>query len=271
MPEGRVLVIENDQDQAELLQEWLLREGYEALFCTDGKEAIRRFHEVHPALVLLDFVLPSMSGWDVLRHINEASQVPVIVVTSINGSSNVVKALSMGADDYIVVTPAERRVLLARIDAVLRRYPMKYEDHNASFRWNGLEVDLAGHRVLAQGREVRLSPIEFRLLTYLIRNAGRVVGHRELLSNVWGSNYLNGREYIKLYIRYLRLKLEKDPEYPQLITTVRGIGYCLAGGEPGPVAADPTPPKTALALLLANSFLWRIRHPFTAKARATPR
>jgi two-component system KDP operon response regulator KdpE len=270
LSEGRVLIIENDQDQAELLQEWLLREGYEALVCTDGKEAIRRFHEFHPTLVLLDFVLPSLSGWDVLRHIKEASQAPVIVVTSTNGNSNVVKGLSMGADDYIV-KPVERKVLLARIGAVLRRYPTQNEDHNATFKWNGLVVDLAGHRVLVQGSEVKLSPTEFRLLTYLIRNAGRVVGHRELLSNVWGSSYLNGREYVKLYIRYLRLKLEKDPEHPQLIKTVRGIGYCLEASQPEPVAADSTRPEAAQHLARANSLFWRIRHPLTAKAHVTPR
>lgn len=270
MPEGRVLIVESDQDLGELLQGWLLREGYEALVCTDGKEAIRLFHEFHPTLVLLDFVLPSLSGWDVLRHIKEASQVPVIVVTSTNGNSNLVKGLSMGADDYIV-KPVERRVLLARIGAVSRRYQIKHEDHNASFKLNGLEVDLTGHRVLVQGQEVKLSPTEFRLLTHLIRNAGRVVGHRELLSNVWGSSYLNGREYVKLYIRYLRLKLEKDPEHPQLIKTVRGIGYCLDAGQHEPVAASFIAGKAAPELSRASSFLWHIRHPLTAKAQATPR
>jgi two-component system KDP operon response regulator KdpE len=270
LPEGRALIVENDQDLAELLQEWLLREDYEALVCTDGKEAIRRFHECRPTFVLLDFALPGVSGWDVLRHIKEASTVPVIIVTSTGGTSNVVKGLSMGADDYIV-KPVERKMLLARISAVLRRYPMKYEDHNASFKWNGLEVDLASHRVLVQGQEVKLSPTEFRLLTYLIRNPGRVVGHRELLSNVWGSSYLNGREYVKLYIRYLRLKLEKDPAQPQLVKTVRGIGYCLDAGQPEPVATESMQRKATPGLAQVNSFLWRIRHPLAAKVQATPR
>jgi DNA-binding response OmpR family regulator len=226
------------------MQEWLLQEGYEARLSTAGGEAVRQFHEYRPSLILLDIAIPGLDGWSVLRHIREASETPVIVVSSNGGNGNMVKALNMGADDYITKS-IERQVLLAKMRAVLRRYPDKGVRPGSSFKWNGLEVDFQGHQVSVDGQEVSLSPTEFRLLTCLVKNAGMVVGHRDLLLNVWGSDYLNGREYLKVYIRYLRVKLEKDPENPQLIRSIRGIGYCFDAAEHEPPAAPSTPLKAA--------------------------
>jgi DNA-binding response OmpR family regulator len=244
LTEGKVLVVQHDRDQAELLQQWLLREGYEARISSDGGEAVRQFHDYRPSLILLDIVIPGLDGWSVLRHVREASEIPVIVVTGAGGSGSVVKALNMGADDCIS-KPVERQVLLAKMRAVLRRYPDQGVRPSDCFKWNGLEVDFQGHRVSVDGQEVSLSPTEFRLLTCLVKNAGTVVGHRDLLLNVWGSNYLNGREYLKLYIRYLRLKLEKDPENPQLIRSIRGIGYCFEATQHELPAAPSAPGKAA--------------------------
>ncbi|MFQ5827516.1 MAG: response regulator transcription factor [Dehalococcoidia bacterium] len=268
--EEKVLVVEDDREQAGLLQEWLLREGYEARISAAGGDAVRQFHDYRPSLILLDIVIPGLDGWSVLRHVKEASETPVIVVTGAGGNGNMVKALNMGADDYIT-KPVERQVLLAKMRAVLRRYPDKGTQPGGSFKWNGLEVDFQAHRVFVDGREVSLSPTEFRLLTCLVKNAGTVVGHRDLLLNVWGSGYLNGKEYLKLYIRYLRLKLEKNPETPQLIKTIRGIGYCFEAAQPEPPAAPSTPGKAAQELGRANSLFRRIRHPLNGKALITPR
>ncbi len=270
MTEGKVLVVQHDLKQAELVREWLLQEGYEALISTAGGEAVRQFHDYRPSLILLDIVIPGLDGWSVLRHVKEASETPVIVVTSNGGNGNMVKALNMGADDYIT-KPVERQVLLAKMRAVLRRYPDKGVRPGGSFKWNGLEVDFQGHRVFVDSQEVSLSPTEFRLLTCLVKNAGTVVGHRDLLLNVWGSGYLNGREYLKLYIRYLRLKLEKDPENPQLIKTVRGIGYCFEATQHEPPAAPSTPGKTAQESGRANSLLRRIRHSLNGKTHISLR
>ncbi len=267
--EEKVLVVEDDREQAGLMQEWLLREGYETRISNAGGEAVRQFHDYRPSLILLDIVIPGLDGWSVLRHIKETGETPVIVVTGNGGNGTMVKALNMGADDYII-KPVERQVLLAKMRAVLRRYPDKDIRSGGSFKWNGLEVDFQGHRVFVDGHEVSLSPTEFRLLTCLVKNAGTVVGHRELLLNVWGSGYLNGREYLKLYIRYLRLKLEKDPENPRLIKTVRGIGYCFGATQHEPPAASFTPGKTAQESGRANSLLRRIRHPLKGKTHISP-
>lgn len=268
--EEKVLVVEDDQDLAGLLQEWLLREVQGVWLSADGRDAVHQFHKYRPSLVLLDIRIPDLDGWDVLRHIKESSETPVIIVTGSGDNGNMVKALNMGADDYIT-KPVERQVLLAKMRAVLRRYPHQDIRPGGTFRVNGLEVDFLGHRVSVDGQEVSLSPTEFRLLTFLVRNAGRVVGHRDLLLNVWGSGYLNGKEYLKLYIRYLRLKLEKDPENPHLIKTIRGIGYCFDATQPEPPAASPNQQKGASESARASSLLRRIRHPLSRKACVTPR
>jgi two-component system response regulator RegX3 len=230
-----VFVVEDSEALGLLVQEWLAKKGYHPIVSANGGEALRELHRHHPTLVLLDMDIVSLSGWDLLRQIREASEIPVIVVSNTTGTSNMVKALDMGADDY-VVKPFECQLLLARIGAVLRRCPNLQEGHDACFKSNGLEVDFVGHRVVVNGRQASVSPTEFRLLSYLVKNAGRVVGHRELLSNVWSPAHIGSNEYLKLYVRYLRLKLEKDPKNPRCIQTVRGIGYRF---ELAPAAPSP--------------------------------
>lgn len=215
------------------MPEWLAREGYHAVISTTAKGAVSQVHENHASLVLLDMDIPGPNGWDCLRHIKEAYEMPVIVVAGGLRNANMVKALDMGADDYII-KPFESQVLLARIRAVLRRYSNGHEHRNAKFNWNGIEVDLLGHQVLAYGQRVNLSSTEFRLLACLVRNAGRVVRHKELLSQVWGCNSTYSKDVLKTYVCNLRQRLRQVSYNPNSVRAIRGVGYCFDATPPAP-------------------------------------
>ena len=209
----RVLVVEDDPEARALLEDWLTRAGYEVLSSCNALEGIRLLYNSRPAVVLLDIMLPGIDGWEACRRIREASDVPVIIVSGRNSNTDILRGFELGADDY-VSKPFDHKELLSRVRAVLT--------------CKEVHVDLRTHQVLVNGRRVTLSPTEFRLLVYLMRHQNKVIGHRELLFHVWGPAYVNEREYIKLYIRYLRKKLEEDPENPKYIVTQRGLGYRLA-------------------------------------------
>lgn len=231
-----ILIVELHRDQGRLAPEWLAREGYHVLISTTVKGAVSQVHENHASLVLLDMDIPGPNGWDCLRRITETYEMPVIVVAGGSRNANMVKALDMGADDYIA-KPFESQVLLARMRAILRRYPNGHEHHSASFKWDGIEVDFLGHQVLAYGQRVNLSSTEFRLLAYLVKNAGRVVEHRELLSQVWGCNATYGKDILKAYVWNLRRRLRQVSYNPDSVRAIRGVGYCF----------DATPPALATA------------------------
>lgn len=234
--DATILVVELHQGQGRLAPEWLAREGYHVLISTTAKGAVSQVHENHASLVLLDMDIPGPAGWDCLRHIKEAYEMPVIVVAGGSRNANMVKTLDLGADDYII-KPFESQVLLARIRAVLRRYPNGHKHHNARFKWDGIEVDFLGHQVLAYGQRVNLSSTEFRLLAYLVKNAGRVVEHHELLSQVWGCNSTYSKDILKAYVCNLRRRLRQVSYNPNSVRAIRGVGYCF----------DPTPPATTTA------------------------
>jgi len=191
----------------------------------DGDQALDMVEREAPDLVLLDIAMPGMDGYQTLRRIREFSDVPVIMLTARDGVLDKVKGLELGADDY-VTKPFDHLELLARVKAVLRRLDMPQPVSRApSFSSGELSVDFASRQVRLRGDLVPLTPIEYKLLYHLVRNAGRVLPHETLLAKVWGREYLDEIDYLRVYVRRLRVKLEDDPERPKYILTERGLGY----------------------------------------------
>jgi DNA-binding response OmpR family regulator len=224
----KVLVIEDDSAIASLIQIQLENRDYQVRLAGDGIEGLRQAYAWQPNLVILDIMMPDMDGWTVCERLRELSNVPIIFVTAIGKEADIVRGLEMGADDYLV-KPFSPRELVARIEAVLRR---GVRDGGASIESrvyeNGpLSVHLETREVKLNDEPVDLTPIEFKLLSALIRNEGKVLTHRFLLSQVWGPAYEEERQYLKLYVWYLRQKIEEDPSNPKLILTERGVGYRL--------------------------------------------
>jgi two-component system KDP operon response regulator KdpE len=181
--------------------------------------------EWHPDLVILDIMMPDMDGWTVCQRIREVSDVPVIFMTALGAEKDVVRGLQLGADDYIV-KPFGAKELVARIQAVLRRHKPDAQ-HEHTYTNGKLFINLDTHQVSVDGQNVELTPIEFKLLACLAEQEGKVLAHRFLLNQVWGPDYEDDRQYLKLYIWYLRQKIEDDPNDPKLILTQRGAGYRL--------------------------------------------
>lgn len=191
----------------------------------DGEKALELVEMEYPDLVLLDIAMPGIDGYETLQRIREFSDVPVIMLTAKDGILDKVKGLELGADDYIT-KPFDHLELLARVKAVLRRLDMPQPVSRApSFESGDLSVDFATQQVRLRGEIVQLTPIEYKLLYHLVRNVGRVLTHETLLAKVWGREYLDEIDYLRVYVRRLRLKLENDPEHPQYILTERGLGY----------------------------------------------
>jgi two-component system, OmpR family, KDP operon response regulator KdpE len=201
----------------------------EVLGASDGESALRMVERDHPDLVLLDISIPGMDGYETLRQLREFSDVPVIMLTARDGILDKVKGLELGADDY-VTKPFDHLELLARVKAVLRRLDMPQPVSRApSFESGELSMDFASRQVRLRGDLVQLTPIEYKLLYHLVRNAGHVLPHDTLLAKVWGREYTEEIDYLRVYVRRLRRKLEKDPENPEHIMTERGVGYRFRG------------------------------------------
>lgn len=219
----KVLIIEDEPDTSELIQICLNKEGYETYAATDGMIGIREFHSRRPDLVILDIMLPKLDGWEICRRIREMSDVPIIVLSAQVRETDRVRGLNLGADDYLI-KPFATSELIARVKSVLRRYRMPAPEADEGYADGVLTIDYSRQLVYVKGREVMLSVKEFSLLTYLVKNAGRVLSHEQILDRVWGMDY-DSYESVKQYISYLRHKIEEDPSKPQLIVTVRGVGY----------------------------------------------
>ncbi|MBI2861346.1 MAG: response regulator transcription factor [Chloroflexi bacterium] len=219
-----VLIIEDDPDICRLVAATLEEEGYSTVSTADGLTGLREFFQRRPDLVLLDISLPRMNGWEVCQRIREVSEIPIVMLTAAGREQDRVRGLNMGADDYIS-KPFGGRELVARVTAALRRYrtpaPEQEEDDYADAK---LRIDFRRHVVYVDGQLVSLSPTEFRLLAYLVRNRGQALTHDQILEQVWGDNS-ESFDSVKQYISYLRHKLGDDPETPQIILTVRGTGY----------------------------------------------
>ncbi|HVT20771.1 MAG TPA: response regulator transcription factor [Mycobacteriales bacterium] len=218
-----MLLVEDSETERAFITQRLLAAGYEVLGAANGREAMRTLFRSRPDIVVLDVVMPELDGWRTLEQIRDASEVPVIMLTQRNTEIERIRGLRHGADDYVgkPYSPAE---LMARIDAVLRRTGTGSEVREV---WDDGEVriDFDSHTVTVRGTHVELTPLEFRLLVVLTENAGRVLTHDRLLDLVWGSPGAVIKDQVKLYVAYLRRKVEADPSAPRLIVNVRGVGY----------------------------------------------
>jgi two-component system KDP operon response regulator KdpE len=225
---ARILVVDDEPKLLELVRWILERSGFEVLEVQDGREAIRKVQEELPSLVLLDVMMPNMNGFETLREIRKFSNVPVIMLTVQASETDKVHGLELGADDYIT-KPFSHRELVSRIRAVLRRSQMPPHSDQRLIRVDDrLSIDFDRREVVVNGRSIKLRPTEYRLLYHLVNNAGRLLTHETLLTKVWGREYRDDSQLLRLYITYLRQKIEEDPSHPKYILNERGIGYRFA-------------------------------------------
>ncbi len=220
-PRGRVLVVDDDAALSEMLGIVLRGEGFEPVFCADGAEALAAFRDSKPDLVLLDLMLPGRDGIDVCRAIRAESGTPIVMLTAKSDTVDVVVGLESGADDY-VVKPFKPKELVARIRARIRRV----DDAPAQVILVGdLEIDVTGHTVKRGGEVLSLTPLEFDLLVCLARKPGQVFTREVLLQEVWGYRHAADTRLVNVHVQRLRAKVERDPERPDIVLTVRGVGY----------------------------------------------
>ena len=224
-----ILIIDDDADLARIVQLSLDREGYQTVIATSGLEGLQEAYRVQPNLVILDIMMPGMDGWEVCRRLVEISNVPILMLTAKGTEADIVKGLQLGADDYLT-KPFSVAELVARVQALLRRAASESQtDRSSVFSIGNLTIDLNRRLVMRDGELVDLTPTEFKLLECFVTHRDRVLPHRFLLTEVWGPEYIDETNYLKLYVRYLRRKLEEDPADPQLIVTEWGIGYRFCG------------------------------------------
>jgi DNA-binding response OmpR family regulator len=224
MSEPRILVIDDDDDIRALVAELLQRAGLKVEQARDGRAGLRAFHKSPADLVVLDVSMPELDGWETLERIRDLSDVPVIMLTARGAELERVRGLQGGADDYMV-KPFGRQELVARVQALLRRARSSGDDRNDTYADERLSIDFAQRAVRYDGREVSLTPLEFKLLSVFVRHPRHVLSREQLLALVWGDSYGVSGDQVKLYVGYLRRKL--DPEQPDAvpIETVRGFGY----------------------------------------------
>ncbi|HEX9413643.1 MAG TPA: response regulator transcription factor [Ktedonobacterales bacterium] len=227
-----VLVVDDELRLVDVLRMNLEVEGYRVLEAHDGLEALDRLKADLPDLVVLDVMMPELDGFQTLKRIREVSNVPVIMLTVRDEESDRIRGLEIGADDYLT-KPFSPRELQTRIKALLRRTFTPAPPRKTRIVVDDdLTIDFSKHEVLVRGQKVTLRPTEYRLLYHLVNNAGRLLTHEALLSKVWGHEYRDEGHYLRLYINYLRQKLERDPTHPKYILTERGMGYRFRELEP---------------------------------------
>ena len=218
---GRVLIVDDDLALAEMLGIVLRGEGFEPVFCADGATAVQAFRETQPEVILLDLMLPGMGGIDVCRAIRLESGVPIVMLTAKSDTVDVVVGLESGADDYIV-KPFKPKELVARIRARVRRHD---DAPSAGLTIGDVTIDVVGHTVSRGGRVLALTPLEFDLLVCLARKPGQVFTREVLLQEVWGYRHAADTRLVNVHVQRLRAKIEHDPERPEIVLTVRGVGY----------------------------------------------
>jgi DNA-binding response OmpR family regulator len=223
MSRGRILVVDDDPDIRGLIRELLERQGYGVEEATNGRDGLRAFYASPPDLVILDVSMPELDGWQTLERIRDLSDVPVAMLTARAGELEKVRGLKAGADDYIT-KPFGRQEFLARVEAMLRRAGPRTETPD-TYADELLTVDFAQRSVVVRGTEVALTPLEFRLLGAFVRHPNQVLAHEQLLELVWGDSLAASRDQVKLYIGYLRRKLESGGADPRVVESVRGFGY----------------------------------------------
>ena len=227
----KVLVIDDDVGLLTMLRLGLELEGFDVSTATGGKEGLRCAYQMHPDVVILDVSMSEMDGWTTCERLRQVSDVPVIMLSGMTDKEDIVKGLSMGADDYLT-KPCSLDELKARINSRLRRGARDARDHKkAVFDDGRLHVDLHEQVVHKDGELVELSPTEYRLLAHLVQERGNIVSREDLLINAWGPEYAHELRYLSVYIRYLRRKIEDDPDNPRYIQTRWKLGYYFAVDE----------------------------------------
>ena len=220
----RILIVEDEPSLSEPLAFLLGREGYETSIAADGNSALAEFDRNSADLVLLDLMLPGIAGTEVCREIRTRSQVPIIMLTAKDSEVDVVVGLELGADDY-VTKPYSTRELLARIRAVMRRRVEEDEEDTAILESGDVRMDVDRHTVSVRGLDTAMPLKEYELLEVLLRNSGRVLTRGQLIDRVWGSDYFGDTKTLDVHIKRIRSKIEKEPSDPQMLLTVRGLGY----------------------------------------------
>jgi DNA-binding response OmpR family regulator len=221
----KILAIDDDLHILKIIEGLFSQAGAQVHSASNGKQGLRTFYSQRPDLVILDIMMPEMDGFEICRQIRQLADTPIIMLTALNSDEEMIRGLDNGADDF-VTKPFNKEVLLARARAVFRRVeqaqiqgiPISYQD-------DYLTIDLAAHKVLVNGEQVKLTPTEFRLLAYLAQNAGRVCTFQNILENVWGWEYRDSPDYVHVYVSHIRGKIERDPKRPQYICTEHGVGY----------------------------------------------
>ncbi|WP_300464176.1 MtrAB system response regulator MtrA [uncultured Nocardioides sp.] len=219
---GRVLVVDDDASLAEMLTIVLRQEGFDSRMCLRGDEAVEAFRDYRPDVVLLDLMLPGRDGIDVCKEIRAESGVPIVMLTAKGDTVDVVVGLESGADDY-VVKPFKPKELVARIRARVRRFDATAQAETLTI--GDVHIDVAGHQVTRAGRPVSLTPLEFDLLVCLARKPWQVFSREVLLEQVWGYRHAADTRLVNVHVQRLRSKVEHDPENPEIVVTVRGVGY----------------------------------------------
>ncbi len=225
----KILVVDDEVEIRRFLKIGLKSHDYQMLEAANGKDGLREATAHRPDLIVLDLGLPDMTGLEVLRAVREWSKVPVIMLSVRKDEKQKVEAFDLGANDY-VTKPFSMAELMARIRAQLRDRILKHQDSTV-FNVGDLEVDLISHKVMLRGERINLTPKEYQLLSILIQNVGKVMTHKQLIREVWGQAYGDSNQYLRIYIRQLRLKIEKDRMRDQYIHNEPGIGYRLEHNE----------------------------------------
>ena len=226
---ARILVVEDEESLADTVRYNLEREGYAVAIAADGRRALDRFRAESPSLVILDLMLPEMSGLDVCRQIRQISTVPIIMVTAKDSEADKVSGLEIGADDY-VTKPFSVRELVSRVRAHLRRAGMRAPDPIDEVLTGGpVTLDTAKHEVTVRGEAVGFPPKEFELLETFLRRQGRLLTRDYLIEEVWGAGYFGDTKTLDVHIKRIRKKVEEDPHKPSHVVTVRGLGYKFVG------------------------------------------
>ena len=224
--QGRlILVVDDEARMVRFIQLNLEHDGFQVISAYNGREALEQVRSQLPNLILLDVMMPDLDGFELLQRIRDQSSVPVIMLTAKGEEDDRVRGLELGADDYIT-KPFSPRELLSRVRAVLRRTETESSTASGVIEVDGrLKMDFNRREIWINDQIVQLRPTEYRLLYHLVQNAGWVITHEQLLTKVWGYEYRDEPHYVRLYINYLRKKLEEDPANPKYILTERGVGY----------------------------------------------
>lgn len=220
----KILVIDDEKSTVQLISILLERRGFKVCHAYCAQEGLRTAYHHQPDLVLLDVLMNQMDGWEVCRRLREMSDVPIIFMSALGSAQDIVKGLDIGADDYMV-KPVDNDELVARIRARLRRSPRPQVNEELVFNRGDFRINFMNREVSVRNTGIHLTPKEFNLLAVLVRNAGRVVPRNELVTEAWGREFINATDSLKLYVHYLRQKLETNPQQPEYILTSRGVGY----------------------------------------------